>query len=74
MHYTCTYCMCFSPQIMAGILEKFKEKKLNVVNSLRDAADAVFLTVRHTHTHARTYMYLLSIILTLHNMYMYKCV
>lgn len=32
--------------ILPGILEKFKEKKLNVVNSLRDAADAVYLTVR----------------------------
>ncbi len=31
--------------ILSGIFEKFKEKKLNVVNSLRDAADAVYLTV-----------------------------
>lgn len=30
---------------MAGIFEKFKEKKLNVVTSLREAADAVYLTV-----------------------------
>ncbi|XP_064399412.1 cytoskeleton-associated protein 5-like isoform X3 [Halichondria panicea] len=30
--------------ILSGIFEKFKEKKLNVVNSLRDAADAVYLT------------------------------
>ncbi len=30
---------------LAGIFEKFKEKKLNVVNSLRDASDAIYLTV-----------------------------
>ena len=35
--------------ILPGILEKFKEKKLNVVNSLRDAADAVYLTVCSSH-------------------------
>ena len=35
--------------ILPGILEKFKEKKLNVVNSLRDAADAVYLTVCSDH-------------------------
>ena len=31
---------------MAGIFDKFKEKKQNVVTSLREAADAVYLTVR----------------------------
>ena len=34
-------CACTS-----GILEKFKEKKANVVTSLREAVDAVYLTVR----------------------------
>ena len=33
-------------QIMTGIFEKFKEKKLNVLTSLREASDAVYLTVR----------------------------
>ncbi len=32
-------------QILAGMFEKFKEKKLNVVTSLREATDAVYLTV-----------------------------
>ena len=45
-------------QTLAGIFEKFKEKKLNVVNSLRDAADAVYLTVSFnanvcTHTYTK---------------------
>lgn len=35
----------YASSILSGILEKFKEKKVNVVNSLRDAADAVYLTV-----------------------------
>lgn len=41
----------YSSFILAGILEKFKEKKLNVVNSLRDAADAVYLTVSYIYVH-----------------------
>ena len=36
--------------IMSAIFEKFKEKKLNVVNSLREASDAVYLTVCITQT------------------------
>lgn len=38
----------FSPYAsssLSAIFEKFKEKKLNVVTSLREAADSVFLTV-----------------------------
>ena len=38
----------FSPYAAActsGIFEKFKEKKANVVTSLREAVDAVYLTV-----------------------------
>lgn len=35
----------YSSAIMSSILEKFKEKKLNVVTSLREAVDAVFPTV-----------------------------
>ncbi len=34
------------PQSLSGIFEKFKEKKVNVVTALREAADAVYLTVR----------------------------
>ena len=30
---------------VSGIFEKFKEKKANVVSSLREAVDAVYLTV-----------------------------
>ena len=41
----------YSSFILSGILEKFKEKKLNVVNSLRDAADAVYLTVSFLYTY-----------------------
>jgi hypothetical protein len=33
-------------QILSGIFEKFKEKKLNVVTSLREASDSAYLTVR----------------------------
>ena len=38
----------FSPyatSVVSAILEKFKEKKQNVVTSLREAIDAVYLTV-----------------------------
>ena len=35
----------YSPMITPPILEKFKEKKVNVVAVLREAIDAVFLTV-----------------------------
>lgn len=38
----------FSPFALAfteTILEKFKEKKINVVNAMREAIDAVYLTV-----------------------------
>ena len=34
------------PQVLPGMLGKFKEKKLGVVTALREAVDAVFLTVR----------------------------
>ena len=37
--------MQYSPMITSPILEKFKEKKANVVAALREAIDAVFLTV-----------------------------
>ena len=43
-------------QILAGIFEKFKEKKLNVVTSLRDAADAVYLTVSGGVAHGCDFM------------------
>ena len=36
----------YSSMIIPPILEKFKEKKANVVTALRDAIDALFLTVR----------------------------
>ena len=36
----------YSSMITAPLLEKFKEKKANVVAALREAVDAVFLTVR----------------------------
>lgn len=36
----------YSSMITTPILEKFKEKKTNVVAALREAIDAVFLTVR----------------------------
>ena len=36
----------YSSMITAPLLEKFKEKKVNVVAALREAVDAVFLTVR----------------------------
>lgn len=32
-------------QMLTAIFEKFKEKKANVVAALREAADAVYLTV-----------------------------
>ena len=32
-------------QTMTSVFDKFKEKKQNVVSALRDAADAVYLTV-----------------------------
>lgn len=35
----------FSLAFTETILEKFKEKKLNVVTAMRDAIDAVYLTV-----------------------------
>ena len=35
----------YVPMITSAILEKFKEKKINVVLALRDAIDAVFSTV-----------------------------
>lgn len=36
----------YSSMILTPLLEKFKEKKTNVVTALREAVDAVFLTVR----------------------------
>lgn len=35
-----------SSQVVPTILEKFKEKKLQVVQALQEAIDAIFLTVR----------------------------
>jgi cytoskeleton-associated protein 5 len=35
----------YASSVVSAILEKFKEKKQNVVTSLREAIDAVFLTV-----------------------------
>lgn len=35
----------FFLQVVPTILEKFKEKKLQVVQSLQEAIDAIFLTV-----------------------------
>lgn len=35
----------YATSIVSAILEKFKEKKQNVVTSLREAIDAVYLTV-----------------------------
>lgn len=35
------------PQVLPGIIIKFKEKKMGVVTALREAADAVYLTVRN---------------------------
>ena len=39
----------YSSMITSPILEKFKEKKVNVVTALREAIDGVFLTVRNVH-------------------------
>ena len=36
----------YSSMIITPLLEKFKEKKTNVVTALRETVDAVFLTVR----------------------------
>ena len=36
----------YATSIVSAILEKFKEKKQNVVTSLREAIDAVYQTVR----------------------------
>ena len=35
---------------IAAMFEKFKEKKLNVVISLREGVDAMYLTVSNTQT------------------------
>lgn len=35
----------YATSIVSAILEKFKEKKVNVVTSLREAIDAVYTTV-----------------------------
>lgn len=37
----------FKSQVISLLLEKFKERKQTVVVALRDALDAVFLTVRY---------------------------
>ena len=48
-------------QMLTAIFEKFKEKKANVVTALREAADAIYLTVSsacgdtHSLTHTHTY-------------------
>ena len=36
-------------KVVSALLEKFKEKKPHVVQTLQEAIDAVFLTVRPTH-------------------------
>lgn len=36
------------PQVVPTILEKFKEKKPQVVQALQEAIDAIFLTVSKT--------------------------
>ena len=36
----------YASVFLAAIFEKFKEKKLNVVTSLREASDSIFVTVR----------------------------
>lgn len=35
----------YASSCLSAIFEKFKEKKLNVVTSLREASDAIYLTV-----------------------------
>ena len=45
LNVTIIYVCFFSLQTMTSVFEKFKEKKQNVVSALRDAADAVYLTV-----------------------------
>ena len=37
-------------QCISAILEKFKEKKLNVVTALREAIDAIYPSVRSNNT------------------------
>ena len=49
----------FSPYAsvcLSGIFEKFKEKKLNVVTALREASDAIYLTVSMYITSISTYL------------------
>ena len=46
----------YSSMTIPPLLEKFKEKKPNVVAALRDAIDAVFLTVRNVYFY-NNYMY-----------------
>ena len=48
--------------MLAAIFEKFKEKKANVVAALREAADAIYLSVSHSVcvcacAHARTLLF-----------------
>ena len=48
----------YASVIIAAMFEKFKEKKLNVVTSLREGVDAAYLSVSShtcTHTHAHTH-------------------
>ena len=52
--HACMHAWLNCIQVIAGVFEKFKEKKLNVVTSLRDAADAIYLTVGNTHTYVCT--------------------
>lgn len=42
-------------QTIAAIFEKFKEKKQNVVTSLREAADAVYLSVSNIRSRGFSY-------------------
>lgn len=50
LYITCNHYFSYDLQTLAGIFDKFKEKKLNVVNSLREAADAAYLTVSQCGT------------------------
>ena len=56
--------------MLTAIFEKFKEKKANVVMALREAADAIYLTVsgqdvmRNTHAYAHAHTHTIHIIHT----------
>lgn len=57
----------FSPYSLAfteTILEKFKEKKINVVTAMREAIDAVFLTVNINPTYSFSLSQLIFVVLS----------